>query len=111
MTGRPSRAASSAKASPTRRFRSSDSTTQGPAMRNGAVANTREATAMRLVFEARELGGRLGRHAHGLLVVLQGGRHESGEQRMRTHRPGLELGMELAADVPGVIGQLDHLDE
>src|SRR5688500_15392395 len=29
-------------------------------------------------------------------------------------RPGgarLELGMELAADVPGVVGQLDHLDE
>src|SRR2546425_6442238 len=36
MTCTPSLAARSARPSPTRRFRSSDSTTQGPAMRNGA---------------------------------------------------------------------------
>src|SRR2546428_14181395 len=39
MTCRPSLAARSARPSPTRRLRSSDSTTQGPAMRNGAEPN------------------------------------------------------------------------
>src|SRR5688572_16664479 len=30
---------------------------------------------------------------------------------MRTVRPRLELGMELAPDEPGMIGQLDHFDQ
>ena len=36
---------------------------------------------------------------------------ESGKQRMRLERLGLELGVELHRDIPRMRGQLDDLDE
>src|SRR5579859_3021570 len=107
MTLIPSLTASSASASPTRTLRSSDSTTQGPAMRNGL-----ESAAKRCAMSVRQLGQlprRFGARAE--LVVIDRRADESREQRMRTHRPRLELGMELAADEPRMIGQLDDFDE
>src|SRR5689334_6047755 len=102
MTPMPSFTASSASASPTRTLRSSDSTTHGPAMRNGllSVANRSAMRAQRGRIDARQL-----------LRMRQCRTDKAGEQRVRTHRPRLELGMELAADEPGVVGELDHLDE
>src|SRR5258706_6467891 len=111
MTTMPSFAASSASASPTRTLRSSDSTTQGPAMRNGADPPPNFGAMS--VGQLGELGGRArGRAAAtNALLVLQRGAHEAREQRVGAHRPRLELRVELAADEPRVIGQLDHLDE
>src|ERR1017187_8378397 len=42
--------------------------------------------------------------------VLVGGPDERLEQGMRLHRLGLELGMELAAEIPRMIGDLADLD-
>src|ERR1041385_5296270 len=107
MTLMPSFSASSANASPTRTLRSSPSTTQGPAMRNGLVsaANRRAMSVRQLCQLPRRLGARME------LLVIERGTNKTGEQRMRTHRPRLELGVELAADEPRMIWQLDHLDE
>src|SRR5206468_8472084 len=112
MTPMPSLTASSASASPTRTLSSSDSTTQGPAMRNG-LPSAANRWAMEL---ARRFGAyvqlltrRFG--AYVQLLVIERRAHESGEQRMRAHRTGLQLGMELTADEPGMIGQLDHFDQ
>src|SRR5213594_1927209 len=101
MTPIPSLTASSASASPTRTLSSSDSTTQGPAMRNGLLSAANR--------WAMELARRFG--AYVQLLVIERRAHESGEQRMRAHRTGLQLGMELTADEPGMIGQLDHFDQ
>src|SRR6266446_9941339 len=101
MTPMPSLSASSASASPTRTLRSSDSTTQGPAMRNGLLS---AANRRAMEFARRFV-------AYVQFLVIEGSAHESGEQRMWAHRTGLQLGMKLAADEPRVIGQLDHLDE
>src|SRR6185503_5757122 len=111
MTTMPSFAASAASAEPTRTLRSSDSTTQGPAMRNGAAPPPNFGAMS--VGQLGELGGRAGGGTAPLLPfpVLQRGAHEPREQGMRAHRPRLELGVELAADEPRVIGQLDHLHE
>src|SRR5438876_569584 len=102
-------------APPTRRFRSSVSTTQGPAMRNGDAPPPKWG-AMSVV-----VAGELGQGGSGPLLrgarafscpVLRARRaDEAREQRVRPGRPGLELRMELAADEPGVIGKLDHLHE
>src|SRR5881394_2676 len=108
MTPMPSFAPSSASASPTRTLRSSDSTTQGPAMRNGA-APPPNFWAMSVGQLGKLSGLRAG--AGVLLPVLQRGADEAREQRVGAHRPRLELRVELAAHEPGVIGQLDHLDE
>ena len=43
-------------------------------------------------------------------AVLVRRRDEGAEQRMRLQRLGLELGMELAAQEEGVVGDLDDLD-
>jgi hypothetical protein len=40
-----------------------------------------------------------------------GGADEALEERMAVERPRLELGVELAADEPRVIGELDDLDQ
>ena len=107
ITRRPSRWPSSASAEPTRTLSSSDSTTQGPAMRNGAANRG----GMGSVPDG-ELGRRGGRLIRGALpAMLQRRLDEAGEQGMGPGRPGLQLGMELAADIPRVIGQLDHLDQ
>src|SRR5260221_4490119 len=100
MTPMPSFAPNSASASPTRTLRSSDSTTQGPAMRNGAAPPPN--------FGAMSVGqlGELGRRARGraalatALLVLERRAHEPREQRVGAHRPRLQLRMELAANEP-----------
>src|SRR5205807_38625 len=102
MTCTPAFAPSSARASPTRRFRSSDSTTHGPAMRNGD-APPAKCCAMS-VAAAGELRRplRLGEgHRATRSRVLARGAHEPGEQRVWPGGSGLELGVELAADEPG----------
>src|SRR5258707_1565443 len=105
MTTMPSFAASSASASPTRTLRSSDSTTQGPAMRNGTDPPP-NFWAMS-VGQLGELSGfRAG--AGVLLAILQCGAHEARKQRVGAHRPRLQLRVELAAHEPAVIWQLDH---
>jgi hypothetical protein len=43
-------------------------------------------------------------HSCLLLLALERRLHESSEQRVRLHRPRLELGVELAADEPRVLG-------
>src|SRR5690242_8484306 len=109
MTGTPSLAPSSARASPTRRFRSSDSTTHGPAMRNGEDPKC-DVTS---VVSPDERGPSLRRGDRSVPRAPELARRadESREQRVRTRGPGLELRVELAADEPGVIGELDHLDQ
>src|SRR6185312_16366597 len=112
MTCSPSLTARSASASPTRRFKSSDSTTHGPAMRNGAVPPPK-CCAMS-VAAAGELRRPLclgeGRRAPGAALLARRA-HEPGEQRVWPGGSGLELGVELTADEPGMIGKLDHLDQ
>src|SRR3990172_5366014 len=105
----PSLDPSSARASPTRRFRSSDSTTQGPAIRNGAAPKY---CAMS-VAGPRQLGGSLALRLGGCPAPAVGERrpHEPGEQRMWSRGPRLELGVELAAYEPRVVRELDHLDQ
>src|SRR2546422_11112496 len=107
MTLIPSLTPSSANASPIRTLRSSDSTTQGPAMRNGPLSAPK-----RCAMSVGELGQRPRRlGARMLLVMIQRRADETRKQRMRAHRPRLQLGMELAADEPRMIGQLDHLHQ
>src|SRR6058998_560570 len=116
MTCMPSFPPSSAKASPTRRFRSSDSTTHGPAMRNGD-SDPPKCCAMSVGTGGEPGGGGpcgLGDRSVSTgpgATLLASRAHEAGEQGVRARGAGLELGVELAADEPGVIGKLDHLDE
>src|SRR5881392_1475912 len=112
MTWTPSFTPSSATVSPIRRFRSSDSTTQFPAISNGAAPAAKCcATSVASAGELRRPLG-LGGDGHAPSAMLLARRaHEPGEQRVRARRARLELRVELAADEPGVIGQLDHLDE
>src|SRR4051812_10242616 len=107
MTLIPSLTRSSASASPMRTLRLSDSTTQGPAMRNGPPSDPKRwaMSVGQLRQRARALGARME------LVMVERGADESREQRMGAHRPGLQFGMELTADIPGMLRQLDHLDE
>src|SRR6266545_4066961 len=107
MTPIPSLTPSSANASPIRTLRSSVSTTQGPAMRNGPFSAPKRGGMS--VGQFRQLARRLG--ARLLLVVMQRRADETGKQRMGAHRPRLQLGVELAADEPRMIGQLDHLHQ
>src|SRR5438034_17062 len=111
MTLTPRRAARCASVSPMRRLRSSDSTTHGPAMRNGADPPPPNRWAMS-VGELRQLGGRGGLGGPGMAApVVEGRAHEPPEQRMGAHRPRLELGVELAADEPRMVRQLDDLHQ
>src|SRR3954463_8829135 len=107
MTPIPSLTASSASASPMRTLSSSDSTTHGPAMRNGLLS-----AANLVAMSVRQLGQLARRRGACLeLPEIDRGAHKPGEQRMGTHRPRLELGMKLATDEPRMLRQLDHLDE
>ena len=45
------------------------------------------------------------------LAVLQRRLDETPEKRMAVHRPRFELGMELAAEKPGMVAWLDDLDQ
>src|SRR5438105_9750433 len=107
MTWTPSFTPSSATASPIRRFRSSDSTTQGPAMRNGAAPAAKCcATSVASAGELRRplgLGG--DGHAAGAMLLARRA-HEPGEQRVRACRGRLRLRVKLAADEPVEIGPL-----
>src|SRR6266567_136482 len=99
------RSARRARCSPTRRFSASDSRTHGPAMRNSASLGKRAIAASVCSFDERPLF-RVTVAAPGRL----GGRgDESGEERMRTCRARLELGVELAADEPRMRLELDDL--
>ena len=42
--------------------------------------------------------------------VFEGSAYEGGEERMRLEGLGLEFGVELAAEEPGVIGGFDDFD-
>src|SRR6266849_3471565 len=107
MTPMPSLTASSASASPTRTLSSSDSTTQGPAMRNGLLS-----AANRWAMSVGQLCQRAGLLRPRMeFAMAQRGADETRKQRVRAHRPRLELGMELAADEPRMLGELDHLHE
>src|SRR2546423_6612710 len=113
MTCMPNAAPSSASAAATRRFRSSDSTTHGPAMRNGTAppwAAKCCATSVASTGELRplDLGG--GGQGPGAMLLARRA-HEPGEQRVRPRGTRLQLRMELAADEPRVVGQLDHLHQ
>src|SRR5437763_7704345 len=83
---------------------SSLSMTQGPAIstrgRPGAKALNSIGTGEERLLLLRQA-------AHVLSV---GGADERLEERMRLHRLGFELGMELAAQEPGVVGDLADLD-
>src|SRR2546423_9334813 len=112
MTPIPSLTASSASASPTRTLSASDSTTHGPAMRNGLLSAANLGPPPARPMSVRQLGQLARRRGACLeLPVIDRGAHKPGEQRMGTHRPRLELGMELATDEPRMLRQLDHLDE
>src|SRR3954463_8882029 len=96
--------ASLASASPTRRLSSSLSRTQGPAMRKSLSPGKNSATLFPR-FEGRALPDAAVR-----CFRLHGCADEAGEERMRTRRSRLKLGMELAAEVPRVRRQLHHFD-
>src|SRR6266852_464377 len=81
--------ASFASASPTRRLSSSLSSTHGPAIRKSLSAGKSSATRFR----------------------LNGRTDEACKKRMRTCGARLKLGVELAANEPGVRLQLHHLDQ
>src|SRR5919201_393256 len=109
MTLMPTLTPSSASASPTRTFRSSVSTTQGPAMRNGLCSlpppNLGAISVGQFCQLPRWLSARM------QLLVIERGTYEAREQRMRPHGARLQLGVELAADEPRMFGQLDHFHE
>src|SRR4029453_3360867 len=97
--------ASLARASPTRRFSSSLSSTHGPAIRKSLSAGQSSALLF-LRFFGRALPA-----ASGWRLRLSGGPDEARKERVRACWPRLELGMELAADVPWMRLHLHHLDE
>src|SRR5437764_14665574 len=112
MTPIPSLTASSASAAPTRTLSSSDSTTHGPAMRNGLLSAANLGPPAARPMSVRQLGQFARRRAACLeLPVIDRGAHKPGEQRVGTQRPRLELGMELATDEPGILRQLAHPDD
>src|SRR2546428_11859742 len=108
MTCRPSLAARSARPSPTRRFRSSDSTTQGPAMRNGTEP---KCGVIALFVPAGELGPAPDLRPGARVAVLASRADEAGEQRGRPGGARLELGAGLGAHEPRGGGALDPFPE
>lgn len=56
-------------------------------------------------------GSDVGMARDRLQPVRRRGGHESAEERVRMARPRLQLGMELHRDEPGVVGNLEHLDQ
>src|SRR3954451_3031634 len=101
------RSARRARCSPTRKFSVSDSRTQGPAMRKSASVGKRAiASSVRGFDEGSFLCLAL-TPAPG----LRGSRDESREERVGPRRPRLQLGVELTADEPRVVLELDDLNE
>src|SRR5688572_5289644 len=96
-----------ASASPTRRLRVSSSSTHGPAMRNSASRGKPPNMSVggfdqRLSRRGCRRGTALGRGSGG---------NEAREQWMRARWPGAQFRMELHADEPRMILQLDDLDQ
>src|SRR3989442_14350448 len=102
MTCTPSLAARSARPSPTRRLRSSDSTTQGPAMRNGAE---QKCGVIASLVPAGELGAAPHLRPGAHVTVLARPADEAGEQRGRPWGPRPHLGEEPETDESGGVGQ------
>src|SRR5687767_2356851 len=100
------RSASRARCSPTRRLSASFSITHGPAMRKSAFAgNAGDA----LIGRLHERWRRAAALTPALRLRARG--NERREERVRTRGARAELGMELAADEPRVLRQLDDLHE
>src|ERR1700719_1929103 len=97
--------ASFASASPTRRLSSSVSSTHGPAIRKSLSAGKSSATLFRRFY------GRALPADSDWRFRLDGRADEACEERMRTCGARLKLGVELAADEPGMSLQLHHLDQ
>src|SRR2546422_8465390 len=101
MTYTPTFAPSSARASPTRRFKSSDSTTHGPAMRNGDAPPAKCcAMSVAAAGELRRplrLGEGRGAPCPGVLARRA---HEFGEQGGRPGGAGIEPWVEVATAEP-----------
>src|SRR6266550_3001486 len=76
-------------------------------MRNSASVGKRTIAASVRGFDERPLS----RSTLAAAVRLRGGGDEAGEERMRPRRARLQLGVELAANKPGVRHELDDLDE
>src|SRR5438093_4643506 len=101
------RSARRARWSPTRMFSASDSSTQGPAMKNSASVRKRTIAASVRGLDERPL-------AFPCITTpacLRRRGDEPGEERMRTRRTRLQLRMELTADEPRMRLELDDLDE
>src|SRR5437867_3583557 len=113
MTGRPARAAISRTRSAWRRAASRDSMTHGPAISaSGAPpptvtvpTRTPRATSVSPPSSRRAAAPRAGG------AGLEGRLDEALEERVALHRPRLELGVKLARDEPGMVAELDHLDQ
>src|SRR3954470_3329973 len=103
------RSARRARCSPTRKFSVSDSRTQGPAMRKSASVGKRAIASSVRGFDE----GSFLRLALALTSAprLRGSRDESREQRVGPRGPRLQLGVELTADEPRVVLELDDLNE
>src|SRR3954468_505213 len=94
-----------ASVSATRRFSSSLSRTQGPAMRKSLSAGNISATLFSRLYR-RTLATTSRRR-----LRLHRGADEARKERMWTCGARLKLGVELAADVPRMGLELDDLDE
>src|SRR5690348_6819893 len=101
------RSARRARCSPTRRLSASDSSTQGPAMRNSASVGNRAVTASIRRFDERALAGAPAAES----IRLRGGGDEASEERVRARGTRLQFRVELTANEPGMAWQLDDLDE
>src|ERR1700682_2930335 len=97
--------ASFARASPTRRLSSSLSSTHGPAIRKSLSAGKSSATLFRRFY------GRALPADSDWRFCLDGRTDEACEEWMGTCGTRLELGVELAANEPGMRLQLHHLDQ
>src|SRR5215470_9254206 len=92
-----------------------------PPMRSGPTVTSRPMPTWRATRPSgrRAWRRRSVRRAHdaeqrrlaGFRLVLQRRADEALEQRVTIDRARLELGMELAADEPRVVGELDDLDQ
>src|SRR6266851_4231255 len=86
----------------------SDSTTHGPAMRNRGRCNP-TSKPQRFMRSGDELRSRPHRIADRDSPALESRIDESDKQRMAAAWIRSEFGMELAAEEPGMAGELDHL--
>src|SRR5688572_15592486 len=95
-----------ASASPTRRLSVSSSSTQGPAMRNSASRGKPPTMSVGGLDQRRSSSG-----CRRAPLGSGGGGNEPGEQRMRTRGPGAQLRMELHANEPRMVLQLDDFHQ